>query len=99
MNLLENFCYEIGLRVPMDIEDIEYTTDRSQFNIVDGEEGDNGVIKYYSLDGDLLAVRTVYGGDSEEIEFTHWGKDLLKEKALNLFYDNVENIDMYDEYK
>ncbi len=92
MNLLEDFCYEIGLRVPIDIEDINYTTDTTEFNFVDGEEGDNGIIKYYATDGDLLAVKTVYGGDSEEVEFTQWGKDLLKEKALNIFYDNVDSV-------
>jgi len=94
MNLLEEFCKEIGLRVPMDIEDLDYTTDTSEFNIVDGEEGDNGIIKYYTIDGDLLAIKTVYGGDSEEVEFTHWGKDMLKEKALDIFYNNVESIDV-----
>tara|TARA_R110000764_G_scaffold72464_3_gene148620 strand:+ start:3826 stop:4116 length:291 start_codon:yes stop_codon:yes gene_type:complete len=94
MNLLEEFCNEIGLRVPCDIEDINYKVDMTEFNVVDGEEGDNGKIKYYAIDGDLLAVKTVYGGDSEEIEFTHWGKALLQEKALDVFYNNTENISM-----
>lgn len=94
MNLLEEFCNQIGLINHLEIEDINYTTDTSELNYVDGEEGDYGVIKYYSIDGDLIAVENIYGGDMEELEFTSYGKDLLKDKALNIFYNNVDNINI-----
>lgn len=90
MNLVESFCDEIRLYTYRDIEDIDYTTDQSEFEVVDGEEGDNGIIKYYSLSGDLLAVKTVYGGDSEDIEFTEIGKNILKVKALEIFNKNID---------
>jgi hypothetical protein len=99
MNLLEEFCNQIGLRIPLDLEDIKYTTDSSDFNCIDGEEGDNGIIKYYALDGDLIAIRTVFGGDSEDVNFTHWGKDMLQEKALNVFYKNLDNVDIITDTK
>lgn len=101
MNLLEEFCREIGLMVSIDIDelDIDYTEDLSEFNICDGEEGAYGTIKYYDIDGDLLAVLKVYGGDDEEIEFTQHGKNILKEKALNIFYNNLNRIRIYHETK
>lgn len=92
MNLLEEFCRQIGLRTPMDVEDIDYKIDLTDFNSVDGEEGDNGIIRYYDLeDGELLAIKTVHGGDDEDIEFTHLGRDILQDKALDVFYDNIES--------
>lgn len=92
MNLVESFCDEIRLYTYRDIEDIDYTTDYSEFEVVDGEEGDNGIIKYYNLSGDLLAIKTVYSGDSEDIEFTEIGKNILKVKALEIFNKNIESL-------
>lgn len=50
--------------------------DHSGFVVVDGEEGDHGVIKWFSkATGKLLATQTINGGDDEYVEFTKDGFD------------------------
>lgn len=93
MNLLEEFCNEIGLRVPVNIKDVEYRTDMTGFNIVDGEEGDNGIIKYFSSDELLLAIKINYGGDHSEIEFTNTGVELLKKEVLRFLNKSINDIE------
>lgn len=92
MNLVEEFCEEAGLRVPLDTEDIYFKADNSKFNVIDGEEGDYGVIEYYSLDERLIAIKTVNGGDDSEIDFTKFGKDLLTGKAVEILIKNIKCI-------
>jgi hypothetical protein len=52
------------------------TSDYSDFHYVDGEEGDYGIIRYTAF-GQLIATKTVHGGDMEDIDFTDQGKLLL----------------------
>ena len=63
-------------------DDEKYRTDYSEFIVVDGEEGDYGIIKYYYGE-ELIAVKTVYGGDEEGTEFTEFGKLLFNAKLIN----------------
>ena len=90
MNLLENFCGKIGLSA-YDCDDVEYEIDQSGYNFVDGEEGDFGTLKYYDANG-IIAVKTIYGGDEEEVEFTSYGMSLLTPKAVLLFQKRVDAL-------
>lgn len=65
-----------------------FTTDNSGYIYVDGEEGDLGVIKYASMSGEIVAIKTLYGGDCETVEFTPYGEQLLK-LTLSRFVDNL----------
>lgn len=83
----EYFDYEIRCKFTALIsEDDDYRADYSQFNVVDGEEGDYGVIRYFHGD-ELVAIKNVYGGDSEEVEFTSFGKTLFNAKLINALTD------------
>jgi hypothetical protein len=55
--------------------------DNSEFVVVDGEEGDYGIIKYF-VGTDLVAIRTIYGGDDEDIEYTEIGKKWFKQQLM-----------------
>lgn len=93
MNLLEAFCNEIGLCPKYyDIKDIKHTPDYSEFNVVDGEESDFGIVKYFDLDGTLLAKKIVHGGDDEDIEFTEYGISLLSPLAIEILNKNILKV-------
>ncbi len=93
MNLLEMFCSELNImNIPEHIEDIDYILDNSNFNIVDGEEGDYGIKRYLSNDNQLLAVRHIFGGDYEEIEFTELSKKILGDKVLEIIKYQIEKL-------
>lgn len=100
MNLLQEFCRQIGFYVgDMDTEefDVESIPDYKDFVEIDGEEGDFGTICYYSTPGhQLLAIKTVHGGDNEETEFTKYGAELLKEKTLELMKHKFKTINFTD---
>jgi len=55
---------------------VEFRVDSSDFVVVDGEEGDYGTTKYFIGD-DLVAVKTDYGGDSYDYEYTEFGKSFM----------------------
>ncbi len=82
--LEDYFDYEIRLKFDECIrEDLDdYKADYSEFTIVDGEEGDYGTIKYY-YGTELVAIKTVHGGDEEEIEYTRFGQRLFNAKLIN----------------
>lgn len=75
--MLEEFWEEIGMywkiRELLDSLDPHLTPDYSKFTVVDGEEGDYGVISYSDHTGQLVAVKTVHGGDHEDVDFTEYG--------------------------
>lgn len=48
------------------------------------EEGDHGIVKYYLCDT-LVAVKTVHGGDVEDVEFTQAGTALMWGIMHNIF--------------
>lgn len=88
MNLLAEFWnYPIANRMysAVDQDPSEFIEDDSEFVCVDGEEGDYGVIKYSDTEGHLVAIRTIYGGDREDVEFTDYGKALMRNKLTALF--------------
>jgi hypothetical protein len=96
MDLLEKFCEELGIcyyGIPSELsEDIDYTVDNSGFTVVDGEEGDYGIIKYLSKNNELIAIHHIYGGDSEDIEFTELGKALLRNKVIEIINYKIEKL-------
>lgn len=57
--------------------------DNTNYVYVDGEEGDYGVITYYSKYDDLVATRTIHGGDSETVEFTPYGVRIIKRMIID----------------
>lgn len=96
MDLFEEFCNQIGLSKPSDAIDIRYKIDDSDFVVLDGEEGDSGIIRYYSLDGKLLAVRNVYGGDDEDTEFTSYAISLMKLMVQDILIEKFKQISVYN---
>ena len=86
MNLFETFLAEMGIyAIIPDDQDIKFTTDHSDFVVVDGEEGDHGIIRYCDGNG-IVAIHTVDGGASDHIQFTPHGVGVmipLAEKWLN----------------
>lgn len=65
----------------LDSADYQFDVDRSGFTVVDGEEGDFGKI-VYSKNGMVVATLEVFGGDQEDLEFTPYGKALMKSYVL-----------------
>ena len=55
----------------------EFKTDMSEFVAVDGEEGDHGKITYSDLNGRVVAIKTVHGGDDYDVEFSEHGRLLM----------------------
>lgn len=80
VSLLKAFFEDIQYGFFDNLEKIEpnFEIDNSEFVVVDGEEGDYGLIKY-SLDGIHIATKVVEGGDSEYYEWTETGKAMLHE--------------------
>lgn len=64
---------------------LELKTDISEFTIVDGEEGDHGIIKYLDADNNVVAIKNVEAGDNEYIEVTEYGKPIIIMKMNNIF--------------
>lgn len=95
--LLELFHMEL-LNSMIYFPNPEYEKDYTQLNVVDGEEGDYGIVKYMSPNKDvLLAVKTVYGGDREEIEFTKAGKEYLTELYIETLRLQIKSLPIYEE--
>jgi len=91
MHLVNEFCSAIGLLPDSNMEDVKYTTDSSEFTVVDGEESDYGIIKYF-VDDVLVARKMVHGGDHEEIDFTFEGIELLKQSTLRLIAGRIGEL-------
>lgn len=100
MDLLQEFCRQIGFYIgdlDSEVHDIDSKADYKDFVSVDGEEGDYGIVRYYDkTNNQLLAVRTIHGGDSEDTEFTQYGASLLQDKALHLMREKFKNINFTD---
>ena len=86
MDLIEEFLRNLGFwcNLPFNYINFDYHTNTSEMVNVDGEEGDYGIVKYYSENGALLATKHIHGGDDEDIEFTEYGKKIMKEKVLEI---------------
>ena len=94
MELLIDFWQETvapQLTRLLELEELALVGDHSAFVFVDGEEGDYGVIRYSDAAGQLVAIKTVHGGDSESVELTPFGKSLLREKLIALLDQALED--------
>ncbi len=83
--MLENYFESLpDLRYTVEqfVDDIEYESDSSNYNVVDGEEGDYGTI-IYSHNGIPVCIYINHGGDSEEYIFTRYGKAMMKLKLMD----------------
>lgn len=65
--------------------DLGLTADHSEFVVVDGEESDFGVIRYKDATGQVVAIKTVDGGDAAHLELTEYGKPLVAAKLMDVF--------------
>ena len=95
--LMSEFWNEISSRLAsrfdaIDDKDIAVTTDWSGFTVVDGEEGDFGYIEYSDAGG-LVAVRSVYGGDIENVSFTTHGARILSARIAAVVADVLSKYD------
>ena len=92
MSILEDiFLYDVQSPFQRLLEDAELdlTADHRDFVYVDGEEGDHGVVRYYDADKQLVAVRTLHGGDSEHTELTTLGAQMVRAKLTSLFAQTI----------
>lgn len=55
---------------------LSLTSDYAKFVVVDGEEGDYGIIQYFHGE-ELFGIKHVHGGDIEDRELTPYGKKVL----------------------
>ena len=65
--------------------DLGLTSDSSDFVVVDGEEGDYGIIRYKDSSGEVVAIKIVHGGDDEELQITEYGKSIIFSKFREVF--------------
>lgn len=95
VDILEQFWYTVQSNLYSKITsadiDKQLTIDDSQFVVVDGEEGDYGIYKYFH-NTELVAKRTIYGGDVEDTEFTEYGKTFLKIQFYKLLDEVLDNV-------
>ncbi len=98
MYALEEFARQCGMDGYLSDEDngLHFVVDSSGFNYVDGEEGDNGINKYYHNDH-LFAIHYIYGGDSDDIVFTKYAVELMKPIIFKKFEENANSIDIFEE--
>lgn len=89
-SLFETFCRDTlnNLQCRIHYENIEVDEDCSEFTVIDGEEADHGTIKCY-VNGELFAIKTVSGGDSENIEFTDAGYVYFKQRLIEIIQECV----------
>jgi len=92
MDLLEQLWMELlSFSIPPSPDEFDYEEDYTFFNVEDGEEGDYGNILYY-YNANLVAVKTVFGGDDDDIDYTSYGKKLLGDKMLELVKSKIEKL-------
>lgn len=89
--------FEISDRCYKLVNDLTVTTDDSLFKVVDGEEGDFGITRYFMDTGwpgddKCIAVEFNFAGDHVELYFCNAIKPILKEKFGELA-DCVETFD------
>lgn len=66
-------------------DDLELVADHKDFVYVDGEEGDYGIVRYSDAQGNEIAVRTIHGGDSDDVTLTEFGAALVRERLQARF--------------
>lgn len=95
--LVEAFIWNsLFVSVNSECEDLECFKDDSGYVLVDGEEGDYGIVKYYDVDNkQLLAIENVCQ-DSMDYMFTQYGVSVLTVYALNYFKQRIQEITPLD---
>lgn len=100
-NTIVQFARQIGLNLD-GWQYIDFATEDEQdlklievydkdFDVADGEEGTNGIIRYY-IDGLLIVERIIHGGDDEDYEFTVVGVDLLSDIVKNIIERKLKKL-------
>lgn len=78
------------------LNDLDYTTDASDFVCVDGEEGDYGITRYLH-DSKCFLVNFNFAGDWEESTLTPYGIELIVSPMFKeSFQLDIETIDGED---
>lgn len=93
MDFIDSFLSDIGLNIDSENININYKENYDNFTIVDGEEGDFGVIEYYGSDGYLLAAKEVFGGDDYNFKYTEKCKSILQEQIINILKNKINNLE------
>lgn len=80
-NLLEEFLslYTESIRKKLESATVDLIRDDSEYHIVDGEEGDYGIVKYF-VGHEHVATYINNGGDDERVDFTAFGWLWMKEQ-------------------
>ena len=93
MDLLEEFwrLISFGIYDPYDEDYDQYICDSSEYKIIDNEEGDHGIKKYY-LNGNHIATYYNQGGDVDWWEFTQEGKEHFRSKVLKVINDEIDQL-------
>lgn len=78
--------------IEYNIAEIEFVVDWSNYNYVDGEEGDYGVCKLSTQEGVHIADWVNEGGDTDYYQYTPEGLEYVKAKfkeAVALWLDKI----------
>lgn len=65
-------------------------TNHDEFNVVDNEEGDYGIIRYFDANGVEMLTKVVQAGDTENTYFTGEGADAVRQLLRKNFNDMLE---------
>jgi len=93
--LLQVFCdsFNLGIVIKDEFIEIKFFYEYApDFNYVDGEEGDNGLVFYYDEDKDIICIKIIHGGDDVDYEFTDVGKSVMSnilEKYFKFLIDKI----------
>lgn len=77
-------------------EELGLTVDTSDFVVVDGEEGDYGMIRYLDSNDEVVATKFIQGGDMESLDVTKYGRQFLGEKILRLFQQTLQQAGQHN---
>jgi len=93
MSPLEYFLYYKLHFSPYEISEweLEYERDTSNYHIIDNEEADYGIIKYFH-NGVHICDYYNHGGDSYDYNYTPEGIEHFKEIAKEIFQKSLNEI-------
>lgn len=89
-DLLEQFCLTYGISIG--INNLDLPIDKvydEDFNSIDGEESDNGLIRYYHV-GNLIGIQNVSSGDHSDWYYTEYGFNLLKQELFKYLDQKIQ---------
>lgn len=101
--LLEKLAEQLNFHITYDmisyIDSLHYKdldADKTNYHVVDGEEGDYGEILYKV--GEHLVCRYVnYGGDNEDYNFTKFGVQFFRNTLLRIFDMKILSLGINNE--